>query len=177
MYSCSNWGLCFSGFLHWLHDSQKSVLAYDKQGKLAAGIRVQPRKLDLFPCKFSCAMNGKFRGFLAEVGVSSSRVLLRCLFNLPFRHRWSWKLCPLLKAVLVVITPGRAKVFLGRFCSGITRLRSATRARALSPSLRARASPVTDVGSQHVLTHLQRKTRGEHDHIEVAEDVSRDSTQ
>ena len=114
---------------------------------------------DLFPCKVSCAMNGKFRGclsFPAEVGVLSSRALLRCLFNLPFRHCWSWKLCPLLKTVLVVITPRRTKVFLRRFCSGITRLRSATRARALSPSLRARASPVTDVGSQHAHT-LPRK--------------------
>ena len=66
MYSCSNWGLCFSGFLHWLHDSQTSVLAFDKHGKLAAGIRVQPRELDLqlFPCKVSCAMNGIFRGCL-----------------------------------------------------------------------------------------------------------------
>ena len=42
MYSCFNWGLCFSGFLHWLHGSQKLVLAYDKHGKLAAGVRVQP---------------------------------------------------------------------------------------------------------------------------------------
>ena len=127
MYSCSNWGLCFSGFLHWLHASQKSVLAYDKYGRLAAAIlrRVQPREPDPFHAKFLepwTENSAVVWAFPAEVGVSSSRMLLRCLFNLPFCHRWSWKLCPLLKTVLAVITPRRTKVFLGWFCSGITRL-------------------------------------------------------
>ena len=147
MYSCSNWGLCFSGFFHCLHDSQKSVLAFDKHGKLAAGIRVQPRELDLFPCKVSCAMNGIFRGCLSfsrrswsfeftraaqmpvQPAIPSPLVLGNCAL--------CWK-----QFLLPVITPRRTKVFLGRFCSGVTglRLRSATRASALSPSLRARAS-------------------------------------
>ena len=88
-------------------------------------------------------------------------MLLRCLFNLPFRHRWSWKLCPLLKLCDSSCCNNTTKnqVFLGRFCSDITRLRSATRARALSPSLRARASPVTDVGSQHAHTLARKNER------------------
>ena len=128
MYSCSNWGLCLSGFLNRLHDSQKSVLAYHKRGKLAAGIRVPatptwPVSMQSF-LRHERKISRLFDHELfpqIEVGVSSSRVLLRCLFNLPFRHRWSWKLCPLLKTVLAVITPRRTKVFLGRFCSCITR--------------------------------------------------------
>ena len=37
--------------------------------------------------------------------------------------------------------------------------RSATRARALSPSLRARASPVKDVGSRHAHTLARKNER------------------
>ena len=162
MYSCSNWGLCFSVFLHWFHDSQKSVLALtNMHGKLAAGIRVQPRELDLFPCKVSCAMNGIFRG-LSCLSFFPQKLEFRvhacCSDACSTCHSVTvgseWKLCPLLKTVLAVITPRITKVFLGRFCSGITRLRSATRASALSPSLR----PVTDVGPRHANT-LARKNK------------------
>ena len=161
MYSYSNWGLCFSGFLHWLHDSQKSVLAYDKHGKLAAGIRVQPRELELFPCKVSCAMNGKIRGCVS------------------FSHRsWSFEFTraaqmpvqPAIPSPLVLETvpsvenssccnnTTKNQVFLGRFRFGITGLRCATR-RTLSPSLQVRASPVTDVGSQHAHTLARKNER------------------
>ena len=130
MYSYSNRGLCSSGFLHWLHDSQKSVLAYDKNGKLAAGIRVQPCEFDLFPCKVSCAMNGKIRGC-----VSFSRSCRSWSFE--FTRAAQMPVQPAIPSPLVLETvpsvenssccnnTTKNQVFLGRFCSGITRLRSA----------------------------------------------------
>ena len=101
--------------------------------------------------------------FPTEVGVLSSRVLLRCLFNLPFRHRWSWKLCPLLKTFLVVITPRRTKSFWAGFarhhrakvCHACPRLESVF----------ASASVAGHWRRVPACAHTCKgKTRGEHDH-------------
>ena len=163
MYSCSNWGLCFSGFLHWLHDRQKSVLAYDKHGKLprpGAGIRVQPRELDLFPMERFLRYERKIPRLLS---------FSRRSWSFEFTRSAQMPVQPAIPSPLVLETV--PSVENSSCCNNTTKnqslsgpvllwhhkaYRSATRARALSPSLRARASPVKDVGSRHAHT-LARK--------------------
>ena len=165
MYSCFNWDLCFSEFLHWLHDRQKSVLAYDKHGKLAAGIRVQQRELDLFPMQsFLCY----------ERKIPRLFKLFPQKLEFEFTRAAQMPVQPAIPSPLVLETV--PSVENSSCCNNTTKnqslsgpvllrhhkaYRSATRARALSPSLRARASPVTDVGSGHAHTVTCKEKREE----------------
>ena len=169
---CPNWDLCFPGFPHRLHNSQKPAWTYDKHAKLAT-IRVQPRELELFslmqcflPWTGSCVV---VQSFPAEAGVHDAKLLLGCLFNPPFRHRWARKLCFPLKIVLAVITPRRTQVFLScQVCHRVP-------APWVSP-LRARVSPVIDIGPGMRTACKEKQGETSRSIISIAEDVSRDLT-
>ena len=140
-----HWGLCFHRFPHRWNDSQKSALPDDKNAKLATNnhnLSMQSCKLELFPhaCKVSRSCHER------EI-VSRSRLLLRCLFNPTFRHRWSWKLCSPLKTVVAVITRRRTQVFLGRFAPALPGHVCHSPVLVLWQWVSSlRAVPVTDVG-------------------------------
>ena len=120
--------------------------------------------------------------FPAKVRVSSSRVLLRCLFNLPFRHRWSWKLVPSVENSSCCNNTTKNRSLSGpallRHHNLLdTRLIGLPRMPAPWVRLCERERRRSLTSGPGMRTHLQGKSRGEHDRLEVAEDVSRDSTQ
>ena len=119
--------------------------------------------LTCFQCKVSCATNGKFRGCLSF----SSRS-----WSLEFTRSAQMPVQPAIPSPLVLETV--PSVENSSCCNNTTKnqslsgpvllrhhkaYRSATRARALSPSLRARASPVKDVGSRHAHALARKNER------------------
>ena len=139
--------------------------------------------LTCFQRKVSCALNGKFCGCL-----SSSRRS----WSFEFTRAAQMPVQPAIPSSLVLETVPSVEnsscwinTTKNQSLSGPVLLRhhkayrSATRG---GPRLESVFASASVAGQRRrvpagMRTYLQGKTRGEHDHIEVAEDVSRDSTQ